>query len=90
MKTKLAKFLFQKAIKSHRFLQGREDDFYAKYLEELKSDKFTINDIIAKKGNSPDFVYFIMNGVVQDTYTTRYFECGQMINQDVVLKKQKI
>jgi hypothetical protein len=76
LKTQLAKFLYQDAIKVHRFLDDRDDNFYSRYLEDLKSDRFVKDDIIAKKGNTPDFVFFIMNGVVHNQTTNRYFEAG--------------
>ena len=41
LKTDLAKFLFKDAIKIHRFLQDRDDNFYSKYLEELQPKKFS-------------------------------------------------
>jgi len=76
LKTQLAKFLYQDAILVNRFLQDRDDNFYSKYLEELKSDRFNRGDTIAKTGNKADFVYFIMNGVVKNISTGRFFESG--------------
>ena len=76
LKTDLSKFFYSKAISCHRFLQNRDDQFYAKYLEELKDEQFNAGGIIAKEGNQADCVYFIMSGVVQNLNTERYFECG--------------
>jgi CRP-like cAMP-binding protein len=90
LKTQLAKFLYQDAILVNRFLQDRDDNFYCKYLEELKSDRFNRGDTIAKAGNNAEFVYFIMNGVVKNVTTGRYFESGQMINHECLLLKQPI
>lgn len=90
LKTQLAKFLYQDAILVNRFLQDRDDNFYCKYLEELKSEKFNRGDTIAKAGNNPEFVYFIMNGVVKNVTTSRFFESGQMLNHDCCLLKQFI
>lgn len=78
------------AIVTHKFLQNRDDNFYSKYLEELQSEKFNANDLICKHSNSPEFVYFIMSGVVKNARTNRYFEPGQMINHDCILRKTKI
>ena len=64
LKTQLAKFLYQDAITVNRFLQDRDDNFYSKYLEELKSERFVKGDVISKIGNRVENVYFIMNGVV--------------------------
>ena len=66
LKTQLAKFLYEDAIKIHRFLQGRDDNFYSRYLEELESGKYKAGDIISKEGSDPAHVYFIMNGVVHN------------------------
>ena len=90
LKTRLAKFLFQQAIYVNRFLQDRGDNFYSKYLEELKAERFQKDDIIAKPGQDPENVYFIMAGIVLNNSTKRYFESGQMINHDVIYKKEVI
>lgn len=39
-------------------------------------------------GSSPEYVYFIMNGIVMNQETQRYFESGQMINHDTIFQKQ--
>ena len=88
LKTQLAKFLYQDAILVNRFLQDRDDNFYGKFLEELKTDRFNKGDTISKAGHSADFVFFIMHGVVKNTTTGRFFESGQMINHDCVLLKK--
>lgn len=90
LKTQLAKFLYQNAILVNKFLQDRDDNFYSKYLEEMQNQKFVKGDVIAKIGNKPEWVYLIMNGVVHNTTTGRYFEAGQMINHDCIVKKQLI
>ena len=90
LKTRLAKFLFQQAIYVNKFLQDRGDGFYSKYLEELKAERFPKDEVIAKPGQEPESVYFIMAGIVQNTTTKRYFESGQMINHDVVYKKELV
>lgn len=64
LKVQLAKFLYADAIYIHRFLQDRDDNFYAKYLEELASEKYNKGDYLIKKGNKPENVIFIMSGVV--------------------------
>lgn len=64
MKTKLAKFLFKHAIDLNSFLQNRDDNFYSKYLEELKTEKFKREEFITRKGQEPEWVYFILTGVV--------------------------
>ena len=84
LKTQLAKFLYQDAILANRFLQDRDDNFYNKYLEELKTAKFVKNDVITKIGNVPESVYFIMGGVVHNQTTGRYLEAGSMLNHDYV------
>ena len=66
LKTQLAKFLYQDAIMMNRFLQDRDDNFYSKYLEELKTQRFMKNDVISKAGNKAEYVYFIMNGVIHN------------------------
>lgn len=90
LKTQLAKFLYMDAIVTNRFLQNRDDNFYSKYLEELQSEKFNANDLICKQGSQPECMYFIMSGVVKNTRTMRYFQRGQMINHDCILKRTKI
>ena len=90
LKTQLAKFLYQEAIFVNRFLQDRDDNFYSKYLEELKTQRFVKNDVISKSGNKAECVYFIMNGVVHNQTTDRYFEAGQMINHDCIAEKTLI
>ena len=85
LKTQLAKFLYEDAINIHRFLQDRDDNFYSRYLEELESEKFIAGDLISKEGYDPSHVYFIMNGVVHNIKTNRYFERGQMLNQAEVM-----
>ena len=90
LKTQLAKFLYQDAILVNRFLQDRDDNFYSKYLEELRADRFNKGDTIAKSGAKPEFVYFIMNGVVKNVDTGRFFESGQMINHETVFLRQSI
>lgn len=74
----------------NRFLQDRGDNFYSKYLEELKTERFLKDDIITKPGFEPDSVYFIMTGIVLNNMTKRYFESGQMINHDVTYKKELV
>ena len=74
LKTQLAKFLYMEAILTNRFLQNRDDNFYSKYLEELQSEKFNANDIICKQFSQPEYMYFIMSGVVKNTRTNRYFQ----------------
>ena len=76
LKTQLAKFVYQDAILVNKFLQDRDENFYCKYLEELLPDHFNRGQSIAKAGNRPEFVYFIMNGVVKNSKTKRYFEAG--------------
>ena len=66
-------------------MQDRDDNFYSRYLEELESDKFASGDLISKEGNDPTHVFFIMNGVVHNTTTNRYFERGQMLNHGEVM-----
>ena len=90
LKTQLAKFLYEDAIRVHRFLQDRDDNFYSKYLEELKTERYSKGETITKSGTQPDYVCFIMNGVVHNTSTDRYFERGQMICHDFVVNKTPI
>lgn len=66
LKTQLAKYLYEDAIKIHRFLQDRDDNFYSKYLEELQPQKFKAGTSIAKAGSEPTFVYFIMHGIIHN------------------------
>ena len=87
LKTQLAKFLYQDAILVNRFLQDRDDNFYSKYLEELKQERFVKGDVISKIGNRVENIYFIMNGVVLNKTTNRYLEAGQMINYEYILQK---
>jgi CRP-like cAMP-binding protein len=87
LKTQLAKFLYQDAILVNRFLQDRDDNFYSKYLEELKSERFVKGDVISKIGNRVENIYFIMNGVVLNKTTNRYLEAGQMLNYEYILQK---
>lgn len=74
----------------NKFLQDRDDNFYSKYLEELKVDRFNRGENLAKAGSYPESVFFIMNGVVKDLGTGNFFEAGQMINHDYVLRKVRI
>ena len=90
LKVQLAKFLYSDAIFMHRFLQDRDDDFYAKYLEELKSEKINKGEYLVKKGNKPESVIFIMQGIVHNQTTARYFEGGQIINQECVINQTLI
>lgn len=87
LKTQLAKFLYQDAILVNRFFQDRDDNFYSKYLEDLTSGRFNRGEIIAKSGDEAKFVFFIMNGVVKNVTTGRFFEAGHMINHDSVFLK---
>ena len=64
LKSELAQVLYKDALFVNNFLKDRDDNFYSKYLEELKSERFNRGDIIAKAGNKLDYVYFIMSGVV--------------------------
>lgn len=48
------------------------------------------NDVISKAGNKAEYVYFIMNGVIHNQSTDRYFEAGQMINHDCIKEKTLI
>lgn len=96
--------MYQDAILANRFLQERDDNFYNKYLEELKTQRFVKNDVIAKTGNKAECVYFIMHGVVHNQTTDRYLEgggdgtkegryydgAGQMINHDAIFEKTLI
>jgi hypothetical protein len=50
LKTKLAKFMYFDVINVFRFLQNRDDDFYSKYLDQLKVSRFNKRDYIAKAG----------------------------------------
>lgn len=90
LKSQLAKFLYQEAIMVNRLLQDRDDSFYVKYLEELKSDRFNRGDIIARKGDQAECVFFIMSGVVKNLSSGRFFESGSMINHDSLLEKKLI
>lgn len=90
LKTQLAKFLYQEAILVNKFLNDRDDNFYSKYLEELKSQRFIIGDYLTRAGEHAVCVYFIMNGVARNLTTSRYFESGQMINHDAVFLKKPI
>lgn len=90
VKTKLAKFLYADAIFINRFLQDRDDDFYAKYLEELQADKIPKGAYMIKAGNQPEYVYFIMSGVILNETSQRFFESGQMINHDNILNRSSI
>ena len=64
LKTQLAKFMYKDAIYMHKFLQDRDENFYAKYLEELQSEKLSKGTFISKVGTPPDFVFFIVHGIV--------------------------
>ena len=66
LKVQLAKFLYADAIFMHRFLQDWDDDFYAKYLEELRSERINKGEYLVKKGNKPESVIFMMTGIVQN------------------------
>ena len=52
--------------------------------------RFAKNDVISKIGNTPEFVFFIMSGVVQNETTDRYIEAGQMINHDYIFQNVNI
>lgn len=90
LKTHMAKFMYQDAIMIHRFLQDRDDAFYSHFLEELKVDRFTQSDVLAQSGVKAESVFFIMNGVVKNTTTNKFYEAGHVINHDVILKKINI
>jgi CRP-like cAMP-binding protein len=90
LKSELAQVLYKDALFVNNFLKNRDDNFYSKYLEELKSERFNKGDIIAKAGNKLDYVYFIMSGVVQNVTSKRFFEAGQMINHECFIKKTEI
>ena len=68
--------MYADAIFIHRFLQDRDDNFYAKYLEELTPEKIPKGSVITKAGSSPDCVYLIMGGIVMNINSERYFESG--------------
>ena len=72
----------------NRFLKNRDDNFYLKYLEELRSDRLGAGEYLSKENTKVDYVYFIMNGVAKNMTTNRYFECGQMLNHDYIYLKQ--
>ena len=57
---------------------------------EIKEELFTSGEFIAKKGNLAENVYFISNGIVQNTHTKRFFGQGMMINHDVILNYTEI
>ena len=90
LKSELAQVLYKDALLVNNFLRNRDDNFYAKYLEELKTERFSKGDIIAKSGNKVENVFFIMSGVVQNLNSKRYFESGQMINHECFIKKTGI
>lgn len=87
LKTHMAKFMYQDAILIHRFLQDRDDAFYSHYLEELQVERFSQSDLIAQAGTQPQFVLFIMNGVVKNNSTGKFYEAGHMINHDSIVRK---
>jgi len=82
--------MYSDAIFIHKFLQDRDDNFYAKYLEELSAEKITQGTFVAKAGSSPEYVYFIMNGIVMNTTTNRYYESGQILNHDCIVRKTSV
>ena len=75
---------------ANRFLQNREDSFYAKYLEQLSNETFEKNSVVAKLGKEPDSVFFIMKGIVYNETTERYYKAGQHVNMDCVFQKTLI
>lgn len=82
--------MFREIINLNPLLQNRDDHFYSKFLEELKSDRFNKGDFIAKSGQQVEWVFFIVSGVVENTTTNRFYESGQMINHDIVMRKSII
>ena len=60
----------------HIFLQDRDDDFYAKYLQELKHEKLNQGKFLIKKGDRPQSVIFIMQGVLKNITTGKFFKGG--------------
>ena len=85
LKTQIAIYLFRKAIYINKFLQNRDALFYPKYLEELKSMTFVKGEFISIIGRDPEFVILIMDGVIQNMQTNRYYEAGNMVNHDFVV-----
>ena len=77
LKTKLAYDMYYDAILIHsKFLKDRDENFYAKYLQELQTEKIQRGSFITRAGVAPEYVYFIMNGIIMNQETQRYFESG--------------
>ena len=90
LKTNLAKFKYKEAINMHPFLQDRDEDFYADYLDELQVDQYTKGEIVAKANTFAIEVFFIMNGVIKNTGNGKFFEACHMVNHEALLLNEKI
>ena len=89
LSVRLGLFLYKDAIQLHGFLQGRENDFYSKYLIQLASVQFHENEIMVQKKRKQKKVYFIVNGMVQNQTNGFYFKAGHMLNYDCIYKGEK-
>lgn len=65
-------------------MQNRDKFFYSKFLDKLKSQIFYNDEkLVSKDTEEEEYdVYFIVNGVVKNMSTNRYFEKGMMINHN--------
>lgn len=90
LKTQLAKFLYQDAILTNKLLQFRDDHFYSKYLEELKTERFNQGDPVTKAGQIAEAMIIIVSGVAYNKTAGKFLETGSLINLEPLYFKQPI
>ena len=56
----------------------------------MSNETFERGSIVAKHGKEPDYVFFLMKGIVYNETTERYQEAGQTVNMDCVFQKTLI
>jgi len=90
LKTNLALFLYQDAIREIPFLQNRDQMFYLNYLDRLIPLKFKADTVILKEETKPEEVIFILSGEVINLQTQRIFGIGGMLGETDIIHNKRV
>lgn len=82
-------FVNRDAISKIPFLKNRDNKFYLDFLGKLSPMRFDQGDIIYSVGHVPREVYFILDGKVLNTTTTRVYKTGFMFGHEDILFDRK-
>jgi CRP-like cAMP-binding protein len=84
----MSRIFYKETIKMFPILQNRANYFYSKYLPKITSRSFYQKEFLAKRMREEKQVYFIIQGVVANRTSMRFYHKGHMLNSLSIYSKQ--